>query len=89
MAAVSVDYSIQPFSGTDLAALVLAIAAVHCLTIKLRDHEPGMGWFAFSMGLLAEREVVLVWTPRGAARRIVSMRYANEREIAKYSPAMG
>ena len=53
MAAVSVDYSIQPFSGTDLAALVLAIAAVHCLTIKLRDHEPGMGWFAAGMAALA------------------------------------
>ena len=27
--------------------------------------------------------------PRGAARRIISMRYANEREIAKYTPALG
>ncbi|MEO6320362.1 MAG: BrnT family toxin [Polaromonas sp.] len=33
-----------------------------------------------SMGLLDGRVVVLVWTPRGEARRIISMRYANERE---------
>ena len=53
MAPAPVDYSIQPFSGTDLAALVLAVAAVHCLTIKWRDHEPGMGWFATAMAALA------------------------------------
>ncbi len=53
MAAEALDYSIQPYAGTDMVAVVLAIAAVHCLTIRLRDHEPGMGWFAFSMGLLA------------------------------------
>jgi len=32
------------------------------------------------MGMLDGRVVVLVWTPRGKARRIISMRYANERE---------
>lgn len=42
-----------------------------------------------TIGLLSGREVVLIWTPRGAARRIISMRHANEREIAKYRPAMG
>ena len=33
------------------------------------------------------RIVVLVWAPRGEAHRInqISMRYANEREIAKYA----
>ena len=36
-------------------------------------------------GLLNGRMVVLVWTPRGAVRRIISMRKANEREIAKYA----
>ena len=35
-----------------------------------------------SIGLLKERMVVLVWTPRGADRRIISMRKANEREQA-------
>jgi uncharacterized DUF497 family protein len=43
----------------------------------------------FTMGLLGGREVVIVWTPRGAARRIISMRFANEREIAKFGPSLG
>ncbi len=37
-----------------------------------------------TVGLLDARMVVLVWTPRGAARRIISMRKANEREQARY-----
>ena len=44
-------------------------------------------WITF--GLLDTRCVVLVWTPRGAARRIISMRYANEREIAKHAQSLG
>ena len=34
-----------------------------------------------SYGMLDSRWVVLVWTPRGTARRIISMRHANEREL--------
>jgi len=37
-----------------------------------------------SVGWLGNRVVVLAWTPRGEARRIISMRYANERERAKF-----
>ncbi len=37
-----------------------------------------------TFGMLQGRMVCLVWTPRGAARRIISMRYANEREIARH-----
>ncbi len=42
-----------------------------------------------TLGLLDARFVVLVWTPRGAVRRIISMRYANEREIAKHAESLG
>lgn len=42
-----------------------------------------------TFGALAGRMVVVVWTPRGAARRIISMRYANDREIARYTNALG
>jgi uncharacterized DUF497 family protein len=38
-----------------------------------------------TVGKLDERMVVLVWTPRGEARRIISMRKANEREQARYA----
>lgn len=31
------------------------------------------------------RMVVLVWTPRGESRRIISMRKANERKPARYA----
>lgn len=41
-----------------------------------------------TVGWLDERLVVLVWTQRGLARRIISMRKANEREIAKYSQSL-
>ena len=40
-------------------------------------------------GLLNGRLVILVWTPRGAARRIISMRKANEREQKTYQPRLG
>jgi len=42
-----------------------------------------------TVGTLDGRTVVMVWTSRGAARRIISMRYANEREIQRYTPKMG
>ena len=37
-----------------------------------------------SIGWLDKRLVVLVWTPRGGTRRIISMRKANEREQARF-----
>jgi uncharacterized protein len=42
-----------------------------------------------TFGLLNFKMVVLVWTLRGTIRRIISMRYANEREKNKYSQFMG
>jgi uncharacterized DUF497 family protein len=33
--------------------------------------------------------VVMVWTPRGEARRIISMRKANEREQARHAQRLG
>jgi uncharacterized DUF497 family protein len=36
-------------------------------------------------GKLDGRMVVMIWTPRGEARRIISMRKANEREQARYA----
>ena len=38
-----------------------------------------------TVGKLDERMVVMTWTPRGEARRIISMRKANEREQTRYS----
>jgi uncharacterized protein len=39
-------------------------------------------------GRLDGRIVIVVWTPRHTARRIISMRKANEREIKQIRPAL-
>jgi uncharacterized DUF497 family protein len=39
-----------------------------------------------SAGKLDGRIVIIVWTPRGRARRIISMRKANEREGKRLAP---
>ncbi len=45
--------------------------------------------FAGTVGTLDGRMVVMVWTTRGEARRIISMRKANEREQARYLHYLG
>lgn len=47
--------------------------------------EPRMVTF----GLLGGRMVFVAWTPRGSARRIISMRKANDREQRRYGPLLG
>ena len=42
-----------------------------------------------TFGVLDARMIVVVWTPRGEVRRIISMRKANEREIEKFSKTLG
>lgn len=37
-----------------------------------------------TIGFLRERMVVVVWTPRGEDRHIISMRKANDREQGRY-----
>ena len=53
-------------------------------TIEDSRHDYGETRY-ISIGLLDRRAVVLVWTLRGKARRIISMRYANDREKERYS----
>ena len=42
-----------------------------------------------SLGLVEERIHVVVWTPRGPYTRIISMRKANDREVARYAQGKG
>ena len=42
-----------------------------------------------TVGYLDARLIVMVWTPRGEARRIISMRKANDREKAIYPIHLG
>ena len=40
-------------------------------------------------GLLGRRLVMVVWTPRGADRHVISMRKCNAREKARYQARLG
>lgn len=42
-----------------------------------------------TVGYLDFKMTVVVWTPRDGGRRIISMRYANEREVARYRNQLG
>lgn len=42
-----------------------------------------------TVGKLRKRMVVMVWTWRGERRRIISMRYANDREKEWYTEYLG
>lgn len=54
-------------------------------TITIEDDRMEYGEKRFiTVGLLEVRMIVLVWTPRGEARRIISMRKANAREQKTY-----
>ncbi len=56
-------------------------------TLTVPDDRQDYGELRYiSIGFLDARMVVLVWTARGARRRIISMRKANEREQAVYQP---
>ena len=56
-------------------------------TLTVEDERRDYGEDRFiSIGFLDGRMVVLVWTRRGGARRIISMRKANDREQTIYGP---
>ncbi|MHB8286973.1 MAG: BrnT family toxin [Caulobacteraceae bacterium] len=42
-----------------------------------------------TVGILRGRMVIVVWTPRGDARHVISMRKANAREQARYRHRLG
>jgi len=73
--------------GLDFADAGAVFAGV---TVTTPDDRQDYGEPRFiTAGLLLGRMVVLVWTPRGTARRIISMRKANEREIERLGPTLG
>lgn len=60
------------------------------LTLTIEDDRRDYGEKRFiTIGFLDGRMVVLVWTRRAAAYRIVSMRKANAREQKIYNPRLG
>ena len=56
-------------------------------TLTVEDGRQDYGEVRFiTIGFLGDAMVVLVWTPRDDASRIISMRKANERERRLYGP---
>ena len=57
-------------------------------TVEDARHDYGEPRF-ITVGVLDARLVFVAWTPRGAARRIISMRKANARERRLHDPRRG
>ncbi|KLK91414.1 hypothetical protein AA309_20155 [Microvirga vignae] len=58
-------------------------------TLTVEDDRKDYGEPRYiTVGYLDGRMVVTVWTPRGAVRRIISLRKANDREQALYGPRL-
>jgi uncharacterized DUF497 family protein len=59
-------------------------------TISVQDTRRDYGEARFqTVGFLANRMVMVVWTPRGEARHVMSMRKCNDREKAIYQEQFG
>lgn len=58
------------------------------LTVSGDRHDYGEERMV-TTGYLDQRMIVVVWTRREDARRIISMRKANEREQNHYEPKLG
>ena len=72
--------------GLDFAECLEAFSGV---SFTFEDSRKIYGPDRFiTLAFLGHRLVVVVWTPRGAARRIISMRKANAREIETFSQAL-
>jgi hypothetical protein len=68
--------------GLDMARAVEIFTGA---TLTVPDDRKNYGEPRFiTIGCLDGRMVVSVWTPRGAARRVISLRKANDREQALY-----
>lgn len=68
--------------GLDFADAGLVFAGV---TATIQDMRRDYGEDRYiTIGRLRNRRVVLVWTGRGATRRIIPMRYAHASEAAQW-----
>jgi uncharacterized protein len=73
--------------GLDFAQAGLVFAGKHLTREDIREDYDEQRFQ--TAGWLDDRIVILVWTPRGKARRIISMRKAHERDITKIRPVLG
>lgn len=72
--------------GIDMADAEGVFAGPH-LTAEDERFDYGEQRF-LTVGFLRQRMVIVAWTPRGDVCRVISMRKANAREIARYAEAL-
>lgn len=72
--------------GIDMADASVVFAGP-CVTAEDGRFEYGEPRF-LTVGFLRQRMVIVAWTPRGDYCRVISMRKANDREIARYAVAL-
>ncbi|CAN7193858.1 BrnT family toxin [Trinickia sp. LjRoot230] len=73
--------------GLDFARASDVFAGRH-FTVEDTREDYGESRY-ITVGKVDGRMVIIVWTPRGEARRIVSMRKANDREQTRYAYRVG
>lgn len=70
--------------GLDMRRAAEVFAGIH---FSRADDRQDYGEPRFiTVGWLDDRLVVFAWTPRGAARRVISMRHCHEREAKRLRP---
>jgi len=73
--------------GLDFAHAAEIFAGPTIVTLdKRRDYGEDR---YITIGYLDDRMIALVWTPRGGARRVISMRNCNDREKKRYQAELG
>ena len=73
--------------GLDFADAAIVFAGRHA---TIADDRKDYGEPRFiTAGRLRGRMVVLVWTPRGSARHVISMRYTHAKEERRWKKFLG
>jgi len=73
--------------GLDFTDLAVVFNGPKLTVLDDREEYGETRWITF--GYLDEKLVVVVWTKRKTARRIISLRKANGREKRKFQKALG
>nr|VFJ71702.1 MAG: hypothetical protein BECKFW1821C_GA0114237_102824 [Candidatus Kentron sp. FW] len=73
--------------GLDFARCAEVFAGHHFTAEDIRNIYGEKRYI--TVGKLDNRMLIVVWTPSGHGRRIISMRKANEREQARYIYRLG
>jgi uncharacterized DUF497 family protein len=73
--------------GLDFADVPLVFEGPH-VTVEDRRIDYGEARFS-TAGYLRGRMVMVIWTPRGEARHVISMRKTNDREKARFGQQLG